>query len=294
MLRIQSSLFEADILPEIGGKIGQIRDRESGYEFLIPPQRPYRTIPEHGDWTHYDTSGMDDCFPNIGIGPYPWEPWTGVQLPDLGHWTHGSWSICEAGLREAVLERRDEFLPHHARKTIRFVDDRTLELSYRLVNTGSSPFRYMWAVHPLISVGAEFELRLSAGDIRYRIFPGDHQLHSWPAFGSTDLSRAWIAPGSDLKIFLTGMREGWCELQLPAHSLRLSFDLDETPVLGLWFNHFGFPQSSDRPFRCIAVEPCSSASDVLDDLETSEHRLIAPGAVAEWSVRLEIRSRITE
>ena len=73
MLLIQSSLLEVEILPEVG-EVGQIRDRESGYELLITPQKPYRTIPEDGNWTEYDTSGMDDCFPNIAAGPYPFEP----------------------------------------------------------------------------------------------------------------------------------------------------------------------------------------------------------------------------
>lgn len=111
--------------------------------------------------------------------------------------------------------------------------------------------------------------------------------------GSVDVSREWIAPGDSLKIFLTGIKEGWCELHIPSHTLRFVFDLAATPVLGLWFNHFGFPQTSDRPYRCIAVEPCTSASDLLDDLETGAYRLIEPGAAAEWSVRLEIRSSIT-
>ena len=143
MLLIQSSLLEAEIVPEVGGKIGQIRDRESGYEFLIPAQKPYRTIPEDGDWTEYDTGGMDDCFPNIAAGPYPSEPWTGTQLPDLGHWTHGSWNVRDADTRQVILERSGQVLPHRARKTVRFVDARTLELSYRIENTGNSSFRYV-------------------------------------------------------------------------------------------------------------------------------------------------------
>jgi hypothetical protein len=288
MLLIQSSLLEAEILPEVGGKIGQIRDRESGYEFLIPPQKPYRTIPEDGDWTEYDTGGMDDCFPNIAAGPYPSEPWTGTQLPDLGHWTHGSWNVRHADTRQVILERSGQVLPHRARKTVRFVDARTLELSYRIENTGNSSFRYMWAAHPLISVSSEFELTLPPGDLTFRTFPPDGELHSWPMHGSTDLSRCWIPNGTDLKVFVTGMHEGWCELRLPSHRLRFAFDLADLPVLGIWFNHFGFPGGSGQPFRCIAVEPCTSPSDLLSDLQAEEYRTIGPHAVVEWSVRLEI------
>ena len=73
MLRIESPKLAVDVLPEVGGKIGQIRDKLSGREFLVAPRKPLRTIPLDGDWLQYDTSGMDDCFPNIAAGPYPEE-----------------------------------------------------------------------------------------------------------------------------------------------------------------------------------------------------------------------------
>ena len=71
MICIESSQLTVEVLPEVGGKIAQIRDKGSLYEFLIPAQTPYRTIPSDGDWTQCDTSGMDDCFPNVAAGDYP-------------------------------------------------------------------------------------------------------------------------------------------------------------------------------------------------------------------------------
>ena len=93
MIRLQSSALQVDVLPEVGGKIGQIRYTPSGYDLLIPPQRPYLTIPTDGDWLKHDTSGMDDCFPNVAAGAYPEPPWTSAKLPDLGEWTHSEWSV---------------------------------------------------------------------------------------------------------------------------------------------------------------------------------------------------------
>ncbi len=102
MLRIESPALLVDLLPEVGGKLGQIRDRVSDRELLIGPQKPYRTIPSDGEWILYDTSGMDDCFPNIAAGPYPAEPWTDLHLLDLGEWTHGVWDVVEAGTDRVV------------------------------------------------------------------------------------------------------------------------------------------------------------------------------------------------
>lgn len=288
MLRIESSTLAVDVLPEIGGKIGQIRDKSSGREFLIAPRKPYRTIPLDGDWLQHDTSGMDDCFPNIAAGPYPLDSWGEIQLPDLGEWTHGSWDVIESGEGLAVLERAGSALPYFARKTIRFVDEGVLELSYRVENRGAAPLRYMWSAHPLIAVDGPYELGLPPGELAYRTFPNDGNLRTWPHLDSLDLSREWIAQGQSLKIFISGITAGWCELRLPEHTLRFTFDERATPVVGVWFNNLGFPSGAGAPFRCVAVEPCTSTSDLLDELPAGAYPSIGPGGLAEWSLRLEI------
>ena len=288
MLRIQSSSLQVDVLPEVGGKVGQIRDRPSGRELLIAPQKPYRTIPPDGEWIEYDTSGMDDCFPNIGAGPYPADPSGALQLRDLGEWTHGCWDVVEAAADHVVLERPGHALPYFARKTVRFAGERTVEFAYFVENRGTSALRYMWAAHPLIAVEGPFEVKLPPGDLTFRTFPTDGKEHVWPQFDSVDLSHEWIQRGKDLKVFVSGLTEGWCELRLPEHILRFTFDLSMTPVVGVWFNHFGFPAGDSTPFRCVAVEPCTSSSDVLDELPESAYSRIEPGGSAAWSLRLEI------
>lgn len=288
MLRIESAIFAVDVLPEVGGKIGQIRDKSSGRELLVSPRKPYRTIPLDGDWLQHDTSGMDDCFPNIAAGPYPLDPWRDVQLPDLGEWTHGSWTVVESGEKLVGLERAGDALPYFARKTVRFVDDRVLELSYRVENRGAALLRYMWSAHPLIAVEGPYELRLPPGELTYCTFPNDGNRYAWPYLNSLDLSREWIPQGRNLKIFIRGITEGWCELRLPEHTLRFTFDERVTPVVGVWFNHLGFPAGASAPFRCVAVEPCTSTSDLLDELPAGAYPSIPPAGVAEWSLRLEI------
>ena len=288
MLRIASSALEIDVLPEVGGKIGQIRDRSSGREFLVAPRKPYNTIPLDGDWLQYDTSGMDDCFPNIAAGPYPDEPWTAIQLPDLGEWTHGSWNVVESGGQLVVLERAGHALPYFVRKTIHFAADRVLEFSYRVENRGAFPLRYMWSAHPLIAVEGPYELRLPPGELTYCTFPGDGMEHAWSRFDAVDLSREWIPRGTNLKIFISGAAEGWCELRLPEQTLRFTFDVRVTPVVGVWFNNFGFPAWDAAPFRCVAVEPCTSPSDLLDELPASVYPSIPIKGSATWSMRLKI------
>ncbi len=288
MVEIESSALLVSILPEVGGKVGQIRDKVSGSDILIPPQRPYRAIPIDGDWLKHDTSGMDDCFPNVSAGEYPEAPWTATHLPDLGEWTHRVWNVTKAGASEIVIETTGSALPYYAVKAIRFVDEQTLEFSYRVENRGQFSIRYLWSAHPLISVPDTYDLQMPPGELRFRLFPTDGTVRRWPIFKGASLTNEWIPQGSDLKVFVTGLEEGWCALRLPAHTLRFIFDLHTLPAVGIWFNNYGFPAESDRPFRCIAVEPCTSPSDLLDELDPAAYPRIAPGAVSQWSLRLNI------
>jgi hypothetical protein len=295
LIEIQSRALLVGILPEIGGKIGQIRDRHSGDDLLIAPRRPYRTIPIDGDWLQHDTSGMDDCFPNIAQGCYPQAPWSTVHLPDLGEWTHGVWEVVEADPARVVLQKSGNALPYFATKNVRFLDERSLEFSYVVENRGTAPLRYLWSAHPLIAVSHAFHLELPPGDLTFCTFPSDGVVRPWPVYDGIDLSRQWVPRGANLKIFVSGLAEGWCALHLPAHSLRFTFDLESVPVLGVWFNNHGFPESSPNAsksgFRCIAVEPCTSPSDLLDDLTPSAYPVMRPGESARWSLGLHIASR---
>lgn len=288
MIRLESSALLVDVLPEVGGKIAQIRHKALRRDLLIPPQRPYRPIPIDGDWLKHDTSGMDDCFPNVAAGKYPKAPWAGAKLPDLGEWTHLEWAVEQSGQCEAVIRAEGHALPYTAIKAIRLVDEHTLHFSYNVKNCGTHPFRYLWSAHPLVAAGEHFELQFPAGDLTFRLFPPTAETFTWPSFKGTRISNEWIPSGTTLKIFVSGFSEGACALVLPDYTLRFVFDTNAIPAVGIWFNNFGFPRDGGRPFRCIAVEPCTSPSDLLDYLDDSAYPQIAPGAIAQWDMQMTV------
>jgi hypothetical protein len=290
VIQIESSALSVTILPEVGGKVGQIHDKLSCRDLLIPPQNPYRTIPVDGDWLAFDTSGMDDCFPNVAAGTYPETPWAGAPLTDLGEWTHGTWQIENANASEIVLKKHGTVLPYLVTKTVRLVEDRSLEFYYCVKNHGQSPIRYLWSAHPLFVVEDEYELVFPHGNLTFTTFPPNGQRYAWPLFEGKSLSREWIRNGTTLKIFVAGLTEGWCELKLPAHILRFTFDLNAVPIVGIWLNNLGFPKKQ-RAFRCIAVESCTSPSDLLDDLDGNAYGRIAVGEKVSWSLRLDVLPR---
>ena len=285
---LKSSRLEVTLLPGIGGKVRQIVDRKTGDSLLVSPTKPYQQIQAGSLWTDYDTSGMDDCFPNIEPGSYPFPGLRGEQLFQMGEWVYGAWNVKQPDNETVVLERKGIRFNYLARKTYRLVDSDTLEIQYEVQSLMDSPFRYLWSAHPLFAVKDEFELRLPNDGIHFKVFPGPGEYHPWPAYNSTDLSRQWIPRGRTLKTFLSGLKEGQCWLKLPNRTMTITFDLKTTPILGVWFNNFGFPKAGN-PFRCIAIEPCTTASDSLDQLEASAYPLIGPHHSSRWWVKIQIK-----
>lgn len=291
MILLESAELTAEVLPETGGKIGQIHWKAGGRDILVPPQRPYRTIPTEESWLDYDTSGMDDCFPNIAAGTYPLPPYEMLTLPDLGEWTHGSWEVLDSGPRAVRMRRTGDRLPYTAWKEIKFAGEDTLQFHYRVENDGPSPLRYMWSAHPLLHVEGNYRLAVPGNKLTYCTFPPDGTTHLWPLREGIDLSCKWIPQGTNLKIFLSGLEEGWCALLLPEYTVRFRFSLDTTPVVGVWFNNDGFPVGSDTPFRCVALEPCTSPSDLLEDCEIAAYPVLPPGGFATWGLEMQVGAR---
>jgi hypothetical protein len=287
---LESSSLRVYVRPDVGAKIAQIVDLRSGEALLVPPSKAYAEIPADKCWLDYDVSGLDDCFPNIAAGRYPGGRWAGTSLPDHGEWVYGAWEVDAATSRLIHLRRAGSVLPYSVRKTISLVHEDTIRFEYEVTNMSSASFRYLWAAHPLIRVDERgYRLKLPPGKKEARTLTAGHEFE-WPRFHGIDLSTTWIAAGQTLKLFILDLNEGWCELELGHCTLRFEFDLATTPRLGIWLNNFGFPAKPQEAFRCVALEPCTSASDSLDELTADMYPTIAAGQTAAWSFTLKVGS----
>jgi hypothetical protein len=289
-MMIESSALQVYLRPEVGGKITQIVDLRSEQPILVPPSKPYTTIPPGACWLDYDLSGMDDCFPNIAPGSYPGSRWAETPLPDHGEWVYGAWKV-EAATGKAIrLQRAGIALPYSARKTVQLIHDDTIRIDYEVENLGDVSLRYLWAAHPLILVNElGYRLTLPKGTKQARILM-DRLPFEWPLFKGIDLSSTWIPDGPPLKLFILDLTEGWCDLGLSHCTLRFEFDLATNPKLGIWLNNFGFPLPPQKSIRCIAIEPCTSASDKLDDLDADTYPMIPPRSTTTWALTLKVGS----
>ncbi|HLF75374.1 MAG TPA: DUF5107 domain-containing protein [Anaerolineales bacterium] len=85
-LEMQNQSVRIVILPEWGGKIASLYDKRRGREWLnINRSFSFRLPTYDAIYVRdFDIGGFDECFPNIGAGPYPNWPWLGAMLPDHG------------------------------------------------------------------------------------------------------------------------------------------------------------------------------------------------------------------
>jgi galactose mutarotase-like enzyme len=110
----------------------------------------------------------------------------------------------------------------------------------------------------------------------------------------TDLSVAQ-PPASDIgdKLFAGPLSEleSWCALERPKAGVRIkvSFDADATPYLGLWICYGGWPERPGPKQMCVALEPATAPVDSLAQAGPWS-RILAPGESCFWPMVVEIES----
>lgn len=178
-----------------------------------------------------------------------------------------------------------------------------LGLSYILTNSGTEAAPWSWAAHPLFLAGAGDRIVLpgSIGTLRLEGSGGNRlgtngDAVNWPlaelADGGTADLRIGQAPESGIgdKLFAgpLSVEENWCALERPSAGVRIrvSFDAQKMPYLGLWICYGGWPERPGPKQTCVALEPATAPVDSL--AETGPwSRMLAPGASYAWTMDVD-------
>jgi galactose mutarotase-like enzyme len=179
-----------------------------------------------------------------------------------------------------------------------------INLDYRLTNTGTVSVPWFWAAHPLFTVAEGDRILLPDSIHTLRLEgSGGNRLGKtgaeiqWPiadlANGfHADLSRA-DTPDSGVgdKLFAGPLRsgDGWCALERPSAGVRIrvSFDPDATPYLGLWICYGGWPEGPGPKQVCVALEPATAPVDSLA-ITGPWTRTLAPGEWFNWTMQVDL------
>ena len=301
------------VLPRFGGKIASIRIGE--HELLQTPLAPIAQRTQTMLFDDSDASGWDECLPSVAAcsvdtaaGP--------VKIPDHGDLWRVEWEEQGKGIREQGSENgaqkhgsvdligRCFSLPLELERKLELSETERgwrLGLSYRLSNKGSSAVPWAWAAHPLFAVeeGDRIVLPESVrsvkleGSGRERL-TGDSV--AWPVANlsdgeTVDLSAVLEADsGVGDKLFAgpLGATENWAALERSSIGLRIRvrFDTEATPYLGLWICYGGWPEKPGPKQVCVALEPSTTPVDSLGVRRWS--RVLAAGESFSWPMQVDI------
>lgn len=275
------------MVPELGGRIVSLRDRDSGREWLdgwAPASK--RRIWQPADPLDFASgpgAGIDECLPTVlpcRLGRKP--------LPDHGELWNRPAEFEVADATTFTCRWRLKSLPLAFERRIS-LDGRRVRLDYRLENLGTGATPFLWAWHPLFSWKAGDRIQAPA-EVRTCMNVGGSETMDWPQPEiGTDLSRAIFAPGATpaAKVFLGPLSQGRMEIHSKrGDHLTLDWPSRLFPFAGIWITR-GFWKGLHH----WAIEPTNAPVDCLSEVQPpSTTSLLAPGEVREWALVISVQS----
>jgi galactose mutarotase-like enzyme len=296
--------LEVVAVPTVGMKLTNLR-RPRGREWLwrndqlpLAPPRPESSFVEGAD-----SGGWDECFPTVAPSPVPGALSGTPPLPDHGELWSVPWTSSvydHAGGVTLAAAATGRLLPYEFHRELT-VDphEPVLRMRYRVRNTGSSSFPWIWCAHPLLNLqpGSALELptmhqaTIDAVHHMPGIERGD--IVGWPAALGGESGR-FVFPDEGawaMKLFGDVGASGRMMVTDPRRGERLEMRVrpEEVPQVGIWINNRGWAPPGRRPYYNLGLEPAIGAPDSLEqavrDWKTAQ--TLAPGEERSWG--LEVR-----
>lgn len=305
-LALETDQLRVITVPGMGAKIVSLVNKAVDHEWLLgPADRPFQPVPYGASFVAQDMSGWDEMYPTIVAGTYPDDapepgtPHAGNALPDHGEVWALPWDVVVANDAAITLAVTGRALPYRLARTMSLPETGTLRLAYAVENRGDAPFVAFWAAHPQFAVTPATVMRLPESITTVRAVqpvaewaPTGTDL-TWPVAHAPDgeplhLDRVESAAANrSRKVYtLPDDRPGWALLaQTDAgHWLRLSWDADQVPYLGIWCD-----EGEYNPELTIALEP---ASGFYDSLSRAWHNrrvpILNPGERMAWTLDVAV------
>jgi galactose mutarotase-like enzyme len=293
-------------LPWLGGKIASIR--VGNQELMQAPLAPYAARTRTIAFDESDASGWDECMPSVAACTVQTEAGA-ASIPDHGDLWRVEWQPWVASDNAATFQGECISLPLRLERAVTLSSTNNgclLKLNYTATNFGDYPVPWSWAAHPLFAVtpGDRIVLPGSIREVRVEGSNGERLGRSgdrvtWPMMKLKDGSQTNLAviqpPEAQIgeKLFAGPLADGenWCELHRPQAGikLRVSFDAQATPYLGLWICSGGWPDRPGPKQMCVAMEPATAPVDSL--AETGPwSRQLEPGEAFSWPMDVQIEN----
>lgn len=306
-LSIGNNIIEAVFLPQRGSKMISLINKITGTEFLLRNQDEdniYKKPFYGADYSRYDASGFDECFPTIEASELFVEKSGSVSkciaFPDHGELWSKEWDYKITG--DSILFTASGVnADYELSKQVTIKDNRII-INYKLVNNSVFTLNYIWSAHPLLAVDEGDRIIMPPGiDRLFLNWSSDKnigtfgQYINWTGVNGTGSKRFHKIESRDrgiaLKGFTDSLKKGFAGLfrANKNESLLISFDSRKLPYLGVWLCFGGWPVDSQRKHFTIALEPTTGRPDSLSEsVKRNECSQIKPGEEKSWHIEFSL------
>lgn len=293
-----------NIFPRLGGKIASILVK--GHELLQTPIHPYGPRNKTMGFNEGDASGWDECLPTVSGCTVPTANGP-VDTTDHGDLWRVEWDLLAQTANSITLRGECFTLPLALERKLTLTQTDKgyrIAVEYKLINIGSFETPWSWSAHPgyVAEEGDILQLPESIQSLLIWWTRNDRLdkttgRAAWPiaklaAGGVTDLSISQPEhSGVGDKLFAGPLTpaENWIALERPKAGVRLkvSFDPEKTPYLGIWICQDGYPEGYHVQQHCVAMEPCTAPADTLNS-QGPWSRTLAAGESYSWPMTLDL------
>jgi hypothetical protein len=293
-ITIENNSLRVDVWPNYGGKVTSVIDKADGYELMFNyptelPETPAYDIPYGNGWY----AGWDECFPAVAPSKYIGHPYDGISVPDHGEmWGVPVTTAVPTKDGIATVWHGLRFGYRVTRKL--YLDGPSLTAEYTLVNLSPFDFKFVWALHSLMSLEKSAVLDMGASHL-YRLSHDAggadiQQPFDWPTTpDGVDLTKLdSLPPKRGWKVFSADRIDAPMVVRYPTRKRTLQIEYSSEDELaaywGIWIKSGGW-----AGHRHFAVEPTTGRFDQLDrSIKDGSAGIVGPAGRKNWSVRWSV------
>ncbi|MBW4459761.1 MAG: DUF4432 family protein [Nodosilinea sp. WJT8-NPBG4] len=272
VVTLENSDVKLTIRPDLGGRIDQLEDLQTGHAWLWHPSHytseTTRSLPVGACFDDQWTGGWDEVFPNDAAGEF-----RGRNLADHGELWSQQWQVLDSSPLSLKLGYQCQTVPVWVEKTIQIDAQRPeASLIYSFQNQSEAEIPFLFKHHAAIAIEAGDEILLPDCWVEPAFLefskvigqPGKTRFpHAIDASGEAVDLRVVPPPSSQLQEFYytSELSQGFCGIRhrRSQSSLLMTFDQADFPYVWM-FQSFGGWQGH----YVVVVEPCTTLPSDLE------------------------------
>jgi len=312
MIRLQNACMSVSVMPQLGGKIHEIVDLRTQRDWLW--KNPYISLchptPNMNYDAELDSGGWDEILFSV-------KPCT-FELPGVHHTSIGDhglaidkpWHNIETRINDTGDAVCDLFVEGQSpnfrfrRSIVMDTEHPRLDFEYRLTNTGSTPWPWLWCAHPLLAVETGMFINFQEGqEIRLDQRSGDCKgEQAWPTLVTSNGEHLDIAglfqetsrPETFCaKLFIRSANEICLSTADETESFSMIYSPEALPWLGMWINKNAWSGCGSEPYLNLGLEPATAPYDNLAEAIAQGHAdFLQAGESKHWSLTVSLNNKV--